>query len=476
MNSVAKNSLLNMFCAIVDFIFPLFTSAYIARILMADGVGRIAFVQSIVGYFASFVELGISVYGIREIAKVRTSKSNTDKVFSELVVINFLSTTCALAGLAFVIVQYESLQTELPLFFACGFSIIVNYFNISWVFEGQEEYAYIVGRNLLTKVLSLAAIFVCVNTKEDYIKYALIISLVGAGNRVLDLCRIHGRIRFFYRGLSLKKHFKPFCLLAVNALFKNLYGKVDITILGILSTRTAIGYYSYANSIIYIVITVCTSIAAVWYPRLSYCYKNERKEFNKLLQLEMKILIFISFPASVGTVVLAPQIIEFLFGDDFLAAVRTFRILSVLIVIKSISELCYQLIIVTGNEKKRIPILCLGITENILLNCLFIPKWADFGSAAALLISEITITVWLIRKMYRLLQFEIPWRVLGQTLFASFAMGIGVFLLLPGNLPSALQCGMGIAFGVCIYSIFGLLLKNELVEMVFDKVKLIIHK
>ena len=43
-------------------------------------------------------------------------------------------------------------------------------------------------------------------------------------------------------------------------------------------------------------------------------------------------------------------------GEEFVAGDLTLRIFSVLIIIKSFGNLlCYQLVIATGNEKKRLP-------------------------------------------------------------------------------------------------------------------------
>ena len=47
--------------------FPLVTSAYIARVLLPEGVGKIAVAQNIVTYFTYIAALGMPTYGMRVI-------------------------------------------------------------------------------------------------------------------------------------------------------------------------------------------------------------------------------------------------------------------------------------------------------------------------------------------------------------------------------------------------------------------------
>ena len=88
MNSLAKNSLYNIAYQFLNLIFPLLSSMYVARIIMEDGIGKVAYAQSIVAYFIAIAVLGFPAYGIREISKVRNDKDNLSKTFNELFIIN----------------------------------------------------------------------------------------------------------------------------------------------------------------------------------------------------------------------------------------------------------------------------------------------------------------------------------------------------------------------------------------------------
>ena len=65
MRSLAKNSLYNILYQTTGLIFPLISSIYVSRILMEDGIGKVAYAQNIASYFASAAALGFPAYGIR---------------------------------------------------------------------------------------------------------------------------------------------------------------------------------------------------------------------------------------------------------------------------------------------------------------------------------------------------------------------------------------------------------------------------
>ena len=80
MNSIKKNFFFSTFLTISNYVFPLITYPYVSRVLQVERIGLCNFVDSIINYFILFSMLGISTYGIREIAK----KLNIDENDLEL--------------------------------------------------------------------------------------------------------------------------------------------------------------------------------------------------------------------------------------------------------------------------------------------------------------------------------------------------------------------------------------------------------
>ncbi|WP_034523139.1 oligosaccharide flippase family protein [Bacteroides uniformis] len=90
MNSIKKNFFFSTFLTISNYVFPLITYPYVSRVLQVERIGLCNFVDSIINYFILFSMLGISTYGIREIAKNKSDKTKLNQTFYDLISINIL--------------------------------------------------------------------------------------------------------------------------------------------------------------------------------------------------------------------------------------------------------------------------------------------------------------------------------------------------------------------------------------------------
>ena len=87
-NSLAKNTVFSVLYQFISLIFPLIYSVYVGRILLAEGVGHVAFANNVVSYFILFATLGLSSYGTREVAKVQNNQNKKNVLFTELFGVN----------------------------------------------------------------------------------------------------------------------------------------------------------------------------------------------------------------------------------------------------------------------------------------------------------------------------------------------------------------------------------------------------
>ena len=185
--SLTKNSLFYMLYNILNVIFPFFTGIYVARILLPDNIGIVETARNLAQYFVIFSFLGIPTYGLREISKARKNREELNKIYSELIVINTISTIIFLFLYNVLIMIVPEYRKNLLVFLITGISIALNFFNNTWLFEGLEKFDYISIRNLIFKFLSLLLLFIFVRDNEDYLKYALITIVGTAGNYLLNI-------------------------------------------------------------------------------------------------------------------------------------------------------------------------------------------------------------------------------------------------------------------------------------------------
>ena len=82
--SVKANYLFNLINSASQLLFPLITFPYASRIMMADGIGQVNFFQSIISYISLFTCLGIPMYAMREVAKVRDNGKKMTQIAVEI--------------------------------------------------------------------------------------------------------------------------------------------------------------------------------------------------------------------------------------------------------------------------------------------------------------------------------------------------------------------------------------------------------
>ena len=468
-NVLAKNSVFNLIYNILNLLFPLITAMYASRILLPEGMGKIAYAQNITSYFILFASLGLPTYGVREIAKASYDEEQKDKVFTELMTVNFILS--AIASIVFLLFLYINKDVlDIRLFICCGLQLFLNFVNIDWLYRGVEEYVYIVCRSIAIKVLSLIALFIFVKNSQDYIAYALISSIALAGNYLFNIFHAHKFIHFNFKNIKIARHIKPLFVLGLAVLLSSIYSKIDITMLGMFYPASEIGLYSNAFRIVQIATSVAISITTVFLPRLSLYYQTDKNQFFSLLGKGINVISFFVFPITVGLLILAPNAVHLLFGRAFSGSIPTIRILSILILIRGVGDLlCYQLAIATGNENKRLPAYAMAALLNVILNYLLIPVWGRNGAAVASVFSEALLNVIQIIVLKKLIGYKIDAKPIFQGIVSSIIMGFALFVLLCFNLTLLPQTILAILFGGIIYIFINIVFRNEFVMSIIKR-------
>lgn len=152
--SIKFNFIMNLIRVLMTILFPLITYPYATRILNSGGVGRAAYVASIVSYFQLVAAFGVNNYAITEGAKIRDDKEKLNKFASEMFLINLIFTVLAYAMFAVAVFLPKFDGYEL-LLFVSSTSILFTTLGMEWLYELLEEYQYITIRSVAFQIISL---------------------------------------------------------------------------------------------------------------------------------------------------------------------------------------------------------------------------------------------------------------------------------------------------------------------------------
>ena len=162
--SIKKNFIYSSAYQMLIVLAPFITAPYISRVLGADGIGIQSYTQSIQQYFLIFAALGTRSYGEREISINRNDLYKRSKLFWEMELMVVCTTSLALLGWLSLILC-SSKYTIYYIVLSIG--IFAGMFDISWFFNGIEQFKITVIRNSFFKILGIICLFVFIKSPED---------------------------------------------------------------------------------------------------------------------------------------------------------------------------------------------------------------------------------------------------------------------------------------------------------------------
>ena len=392
---VKQNIIFNIIRTLFSVAYPIIVFTYVARILNVDDMGRVTFARNLVAYFSLLASLGVSYYGIRESARIIDDKYEFSKFFWEISIINTVTTVISYVLLFVMIFTIGRLAEYRILLLINSVNLILCGFSNEWVLGAREEYKYMSVRSILIQMFCMIAILILIRTREDYIKYSIILVFSTNGANIFNWIYIFRRkiiSKIHARELDIKKHLKPVFILFAMLVSIDLYTMLDTTMLGFIKGDYAVGIYNASIKIPRLANSVIASVGAVLVPRLSYYYDKDIVKFEKLINKSQEFIIFITVPAFLGIVMMSSEMIVVFAGEQYMDAFVTTRILAPIVLIIPISVLFNNQVFIP--MRKEIFVLkstCVGAVINLTLNIALIPILAENGASIATVAAELSV-------------------------------------------------------------------------------------
>ncbi len=470
--SLAKNYIYNLIYQILVMILPLITVPYISRVVGAEGIGIYSYTISITTYFITLGSLGVALYGQREVAVNQDNKKKYSKLFYEINLLRLitLSISMILFFLVFVLgnnqysIYYKILLLE----------IFAGIFDISWFFQGHEDFKRTVIRNILVKLLSIICIFIFVKSSTDVWIYILIYALsILIGNLSLWLYLPQYLVKVDLKELNLVQHIKPTIALFIPQIAVQVYTLLDKTMIGtIISDKSEVGYYDQAQKVIKLMLTIITSMGTVMMPRVAYTYsKGDKEQVNKYISNSFKLVFMISIPMILGVFLVADQFVPFFFGDGYEPVSMLMKIISPIILFVGMSNVTgtQYLLPIKKTTQYTLSVVAGAIT-NFGLNMLLIPKYGALGASIGTIIAEAIVTI--VQLIYVRKDLNIP-RILGSgVIYLNVALFMFIIGYVIGMILPSSTLTMIIQIGVCsiVYLTTLLIVRDELVMNMIKKI------
>lgn len=471
MNKVVKNYIYNLLYQILVLLVPLITTPYISRVLGAKCVGIFSYTNSLVQYFILFGCIGLNLYGQREIAYHQHEQEKRDIAFWELFFLRTITVSISLIFFFLFTVLYARYSYVLIIM---SLDIIASMFDISWFFQGIEDFKKIVERNIIIKFVGVILIFVFVKTSNDLRIYVLCHSLtllLGNLSMWFYLPSILKSVPF--SKLRLLQHLKPAILLLLPQISISIYTVLDKTMIGLLTgIEEEVAFYEQGQKIVKLVLALLTSLGVVMLPRVANLFKqNEIDKIREYLGNAFKFTFFISFPMMFGLMAISCSVVPWFFGAGYEKVVPNMIIISPVLVFIAVSNIIgNQFLLPTGRQKEYTISVVIGCVVNCCLNLLLIPLYFSIGAAIATIISEFSVTV--VQVFFTRRDFDLKSIVFSNDkyIICSAIMFVPTYLIARILTPTIVNSMICMVIGGFVY--VGLLyaLKDEALMEVINKI------
>lgn len=465
---VIKNYLYNVGYQVLAIIVPLITSAYVSRVLRPAGVGANAFTNSIIQYFILFASMGIGYYGNRQIAYVRENRKKMAKTFWEIQIVKTIMTLASFIAFEVFMIFYTR---QADYMWAQSINLVAVAFDISWFYEGIENFKVTVLKNSFVKIVSMIAIFVFIKNPSDVTLYIIVLAISTLlGNLTLwpnirrDLPKIS------YKILNPWQHFLPMAELFIPQIATQVYVQLNKTMLGGMVSETASGYYQYSDNLVKLILALVTATGTVMLPHVANAVsKGNMQKVNQMLYKSFDFVSAVSYPMMFGLAAISLTLAPKYYGPGYDPVGPAMMIESIVILMIAWSNvLGVQYLLPIKHQRDFTISVTVGAFVNIILNVPLIHNWGLYGAMWSTVISEISVMLyqlWAIRSLLNYKQlFSNSWKYL----ISSFSMFIVVFWMNQHLKDSWLMIGLEVVVGVIIYGVLILILKAPIVDQARD--------
>lgn len=451
---VAKNSGFLILASLISNIFMFLLTLVTARYLGTYNFGLISSALSIIGIFGVFCDLGLGFYAIQ---KVSRDHSLTSKYFGTAFILRIILSV--LTFLAYIIFSFLSGFTGNAL----GVMIVVGvymFFNSLTTFyysmyQSNEEMHYqtIVNTVYNVGVFLLALLFIYLKCDVVWVAAAYPIAIIlsfilGCIIKV----RHYPKFTYDFSMDFLKELIVNSIPFGITSVFTSIYFWIAAIILTFMSGSIAVGLFSSSQKIILVLSALFSLLSNAIFPVMSQLFVVDREKLNDLYQKMLKYMLIASIPIAVGSVIYSYDIINIVFGSEYLEASLCLSILMWAVIFMFLSGTTSTLLNAINKQFLVTKVAAVGALFSVLMNYVLISQFSYVGASLTSVLTEILVLILMLYSLHKTefkLNIKSTVKPILQVLLANLVMAIVLIYL---HLPFIV--GVIVAIVVYLVSLF----------------------
>lgn len=378
---------------IVSSLFSIVIFIYLARVLMPEALGYLSYVFTLVFFIANFIDLGLSTYGMREIAK---DKGRASQYASEIV--SFRIVAAFILSIAFIVLAlFYNLGILRLLMIESSLMLFTFGFATEWAFQGMEKMRMVFISSLVTSILQAGLIFFFISGPRDLLNVPLLYFIATLPVILVFLRILNFRLKIenvdFRR---MKLYLSSSLVIWSISIFAQVYNNLDILILGLFRHIDEVGYYTITRRFIDGMALFMVFLSNALLPLLSRTFDKDMCEFKAATNKFLKIGILVIAGLFIPVMFLSKYVISVAVGAEYVPAVLPLKIMFFGLVLVILNLPYSTGLVASGFERDVLKQAIASALVSVVMNLFLIPKYGMVGAAISFVAAEAVALCWIL--------------------------------------------------------------------------------
>jgi len=380
---------------IVSSLFNIILFIYLARVLLPESFGYLSYTFTIIFFAANFIDLGLSTYGTREIAK---APSRLSLYVSEIVSLRLIL-ACLLALLACGIAFLSSESANLKILII-GSSLMFFKIALSaeWAFQGIERMGMVFLSLAANSALQLGLVYTFIRGPGDLMRVPALYFIATVPVTVLLLLLL--KFRLLLKKADINKmaaHLLGSITIWAISIFAQVYNGLDIFLLGFFSRIEEVGYFTISRRVVGEVALLMIFLANALLPQLAGSFGRDLCRFRASTSKFLRLAVILTVCTALPMMFLSRWIISLTVGSEYMPAALPLNIMIIGLVL-ILFNLPYSTGLIAAGLEKEVLKQTMGCALiSIVLNLILMPAYGMIGASVSFVIVEAVALLWIMR-------------------------------------------------------------------------------
>lgn len=324
-----------------NYLVPLFTFPYLARVLGPESYGLLGFCIVFVGYSTIVIDWGFNVTGTKAVALAGDDRTEVGRIVSEIVCARLSLCVISICATFFVVSLHAGLRENVEVITLAFLFPIGSAISLNWCLQGMRRFGIFAAAAIAARITSVPLLLLFVKSKEDIDIAALIQTIPGVIGALISIYLVLvafkiplSRPRFTSIAHRLADSFWIF----VGNLNHGVYTGSATLALGLVSNPLQLGIFAASDRIRTVAQGVIAPVSQALFPTASQLSKETPALASRMMWRTLLLQGVATSAVSVSLYLFADVIVGILVGSAFTEAAQILRIISVMPTIVGINN------------------------------------------------------------------------------------------------------------------------------------------